>query len=228
MKQIKQLVLVLASLVVGPWRGETFVFANDGPAPTVTTRSAQHWKRKTAMAIGRPDLAEAPDEDLEAAHDAHLQLINDMDDEDAPPGPAEVIDNKKLRADAAVQALANERRERAQELIAGALVSGRIKPADKAQWETDFLSDFTGTKARLANAKSAVLKVQPRTANLGQRETGADDVLAHEKGRSLKVQALVNEKMAGHSGLTYHAAFTLVQSENPALFEAMQKPGAKK
>jgi hypothetical protein len=41
-----------------------------------TERPPQHWKRKAALAIGRPELANASDEELEAAHDAHKRHVS--------------------------------------------------------------------------------------------------------------------------------------------------------
>ena len=70
---MKILFLKLAAWLIP--RGEKMQLANEA-APN--NRSAEHWKRKAAMAIGRPELADGSDDDLEAAHDAHMQAAYEM------------------------------------------------------------------------------------------------------------------------------------------------------
>jgi hypothetical protein len=88
---------------------------------TETKRSAQAWKRKTAMAIGRPDLAEAPDEQLEAEHDAHMEKVLEIanafptDPQSSlirngmPPGPASVANESSNTRTALALSLVNEK-----------------------------------------------------------------------------------------------------------------------
>jgi hypothetical protein len=265
MNKIKIMVLGLTSLFVGSRRGATLSpLWNEAAA---TTRSADHWKRKTAMAIGKPELATAPDEELEKAHDEHMTAMsNEMDTTDA--AAAEMSNERKtemgsllgnavtegrLKAedragwekkfatdfdgsktalaalkkpepeDPAAVAIANERKERMGDLLANAIETGRIKPADRKTWEGDFEKDFAGTKTKLANTKAgSAIKTTSTTRGLGDRSAA----IADEKSRADQVQTLVNEKQA--KGMTYDAAFDAVRREKPALFEAMQQPEAKK
>jgi hypothetical protein len=251
--------------------------ANDKAAAKDTAMSAKFWKGKTAQAIGKPELADAADEDVLAAHDKHMALCNEMDDADAPDVmttdnekkneaavalanerkelATELLDvavtegrikaedkptweteftadftatkaklaNVKTPSEDPAVILANERKERTAELIGAAIVAGRIKPADKPTWETEFTADFTATKAKLANVKAPVIKTEAKTKGIGERSGAA---LQNEQGRRDKVQQLVNEKEK--AGLSYDAAFAAVQREHPEIFEAMEKPEAKK
>lgn len=48
-------------------------------APSETNLSAKFWKGKAAQAIGKPDMANSPDEDLIKAHHNHMEMCNDME-----------------------------------------------------------------------------------------------------------------------------------------------------
>jgi hypothetical protein len=95
-------------------------FANER---ATTTKSADYWKRKTAMAIGKPELADGDDDELEKAHDAHIVAMQESSDPDfpqvngsmvrkgMPPGAAAVspasVSNESSRR-SAVQLLVND------------------------------------------------------------------------------------------------------------------------
>lgn len=230
MNKIKLLVLGLASLFVG-FRGVTsYGLANEASA---TTRSAQHWKRKTAIAIGKPDMAEGDDEALEAAHDAHMQMANEF--ASMPEGPGEVTgaENEQQTAEQLEQAekdrktaLANEevaaaRKETSDLLIANALKEGRILPAEKTGWEGKFANEFEATKTALANEKVKI-KTKPRTLDLGNENSVAEST---EQERRQAIEALVNEEMPKHNG-DYQKAWDSVRAnpKNKPLFNAMKKP----
>jgi hypothetical protein len=235
MKKMKVLVLALASLV-GPYRGKTFGLANEAAA---TTRGAQHWKRKTALAIGRPDLAEGADDDLDAAHDKHMQLMNE--EEEMPPGPetvsgaentvhkteAEIAADEKAGKDLALanEQLAARINENIELQLANAITSGKITPAEKPVWLGKFANDYDGTKDELSKAPVKV-KTTPKTAGLGAPSVEA---VANEQERQEAVLGLVNEVMERDS-LTYTPAFNKVKadSKNKHLFDAMKKPEATK
>lgn len=129
MKTLKKMTVRALACLAGWPRGKTYGFANEAAA---TSLSADTWKRKTAMAIGKPELANASDDDLMKAHDAHMvALQNEMDDDDSSDLP-------------------NEQKTEMGTLLANALSEGRILAADKAGWETKFANDFDGTKTELA------------------------------------------------------------------------------
>ncbi|MCE0484510.1 MAG: hypothetical protein LV479_09760 [Methylacidiphilales bacterium] len=235
MNKIKLMVLGLASLLVGLYRGETPLIANEA-----TSRSADHWKRKTAMAIGKPALAEASDEDLEKAHDAHMTAMNAAlanDETDAPPGPAEAMaENEKKELEAklanaasetekAKKLLADERKSRADLLIANALSEGRILPASKNEWTGKFANDFSAGETALA-AETKKLKTDSKTGNLGHQSTAA---MANAAERRERVEQLVQEALP-MCGNDRDRAFLKVQKDpkNAALFQAMKDPLAKK
>jgi len=237
-QKIKLLVSMLAALFVGHVWGETrYGLANEG---ATTTRSAQHWKRKTAMAIGKPALADGDDETLEAAHDRHMQsMANEL--AAMPPGPGEVTsaENEKTPEQKAaelaeasrkekerVDALANEqvvavRKENVELQLTNAISAGRILPADKAAWEEKFGKDYEGSKTALANEKPK-LKTTPRTVGLGNINA---ETVEKEQDRQSKVLELVNEAMPKFNG-DYDKAFQSVKHDpkNKALFESMKKP----
>jgi hypothetical protein len=222
MNKLKVAVLALASLA-GLSRGR--IVDNLANEAAATSRSAQHWKRKTALAIGRPDLANADDESLEAAHDAHMQAANEL--EDAPPGPVEIsADNEEKGKE---DGLANEelvktRKKLAETLVGGAIAAGRILPAKKDHWLEQFANDFDAAETALANEKAGVIKTRPVTGNLGDQ---SQQHIANETARREKVDELVNEEM-GKNGGDYDKAFAKVQRHHKELFGAMKDPAAKK
>jgi hypothetical protein len=182
---------------------KNLILANE-KAPFVTTRSAQQWKRKTAAAIGKPDLATASDEDLEDAYDKHIQLVADMslvDDpfsSDAtgnlikggmPPGPAAVVGNEAGRR-ATINLLVNE-----------AMARGM-------NYEDAFCA--------LQNSRPELFKVAP--GQLSNERTRDPKATKAENDRLNQVQVLVNEKMK--QGIEYDNAFRSVQRDNPHLFHA--------
>jgi hypothetical protein len=135
------LVLGLAALLAWSLRGRIFHLANEAAAaPPATTRGAQHWKRKTAMAIGRPELATGGDDELDAAHDEHMRLMNE--DGAMPAGPASVANEAETA-----------RAEVATMLIANALSEGRIRETDQDGWQEKFKKDHGAAKTELAAAK---------------------------------------------------------------------------
>ena len=95
---------------------------------TETKRTANHWKNKTSLAIGRPELANASDEDLEEACDDHslavLRLLKEGDDGKTvagldpvtakamrvTPPPASTMPNTAQSVGERIQALVNAER----------------------------------------------------------------------------------------------------------------------
>jgi hypothetical protein len=78
----------------------------------MTGKLADFWKKKTAQAIGRPELADAADEKLEKAHADHMDevarlnasddgsMIKAVDGAKMPPGPASAATNEQERRSA--------------------------------------------------------------------------------------------------------------------------------
>jgi hypothetical protein len=222
------MVLAAASLLVGPLRGETCALANEKAAG----KPADYWKRKTAMAIGKPELADASDDDLEKAHDAHMaamSMANDEEDATTTPAPALANERRAQQKDETGQEplrLANEKIAAAQKksadlLIANAMTEGRILAATKADWEGRFANDFEEAEEALKGEKKK-LNTSARSVGLANDNSGAHVTETERRG---KVQSLVNEEMTKNGG-DYDLAFTTVQRLHKSLFEP--KPAAKK
>jgi len=167
-----------------------------------TERSPEFWKRKAAMAIGRPELATASDEELDAAHDAHMnsayRMAAAMDDapgslvrDNMPPGPASVANENPL-------AFTNEKQR-------SVLLEGLMNEAAHRQGIT---RDEARRQLRTLRPELFPKKV----------ETGpTPEQICAQKERQSQALALVNEKMEG-SSLDYETAFRQVKRENPHLF----------
>jgi hypothetical protein len=234
MKSLKLLVLaLLTSLVEFTQPGFTAYMANE---KTDTGKPAQFWKRKTAMAIGKPDLADASDDDLEKAHDEHMcALANEMEEE-----PALLANERKTTAAATQNTsktgdeiaeetrLANEKVTALQKksgdlLLANALSEGRILPATKKEWEGKFANNFEEAEAALTK-EAKKLNTTSRTNGIA----GASGmVLANEAERRNQVQTYVGEEMDKNGG-DYDRAFSTVQHKHKDLFAAMKAPASKK
>ena len=123
--------------------------------------------------------------------------------------------------DAARTEFANERDARIDLVLGNAIGEGRIPEADRDQWRRRLQADFANEAAALARLEPAqALPSKSRTAGLGVRDK-AD--FANEAARRDKLNNLVAAKRS--AGLSYDAAFAAVEKENPALFEAMARPG---
>lgn len=115
--------------------------------------------------------------------------------------------------------LESERDGRITILVENAVLTGKIREPEAAQWKADLKTDFAGKSVALANAKPAV-KTESKTGDMGKRRDSV--AIANEQERRGKVLGLVNAKMK--DGLDYDTAWAQVQREQPALFEAMTKP----
>jgi hypothetical protein len=180
-------------------------------AASETNRTPQHWKRKAAMAIGRPEMAESPDEDLEEAHDDHMEAVYATPDETAdmaneavpygvgnplpmPPGPASVVG-------AATGSDLENLQQRA------AWINGQIRQIMHSQglsYEQAFeqVSKLYPQYFKMPGAPAAVTRQQ----------------IANERARCENVKALVNAKM--EQGCDYETAFASVRREMPHLFSS--------
>lgn len=108
--------------------------------------------------------------------------------------------------------LQGARKKAASVLIAAAMTAGKVLPAEKAQWETDFANatDFDAVEKKLESAKVKANTQSHRTDNLGTRNaTGAD--------RRQVIQDFVNERMDKH-GEDYTTAYKSAMRVKPELF----------
>jgi hypothetical protein len=204
--------------VLGFPRGRRMPLANDA---ATTAKPGQFWKRKCAMAIGKPELEDASDDDLESAHDAHMSevaalcggqsdsseqpaLANDAtivtygDDNDRamPPGPASIVGEKQRNA----------------------FLSGEVRKAQTQQG--------IGYDAAWVYVRALYPQYFPTTQST-KRMTPQQ--IANEEKRRSAVSNLVNEKMAALK-CDYDTAFTRVQADpaNAELFGKMTQSIPKK
>lgn len=176
------------------------------PVKTITNEEEQpdHNKPMREFLITKYKLAAtATDADIQAA------IAN------AETAAATQLANEKTARETATTELANERKERAALLIAAGLREGKILPAEKGQWETDFANEFAGTASKLA-AAPAKMKTQPGAA-LGERKQGMAG-----GGKRDAIEELVNERQAKFPDEGYHQSFLAVKRENPALFDKQE------
>jgi len=190
---MKILFLKLAAWLIP--RGEKMQLANEA-APN--NRSAEHWKRKAAMAIGRPELADGSDDDLEAAHDAHMQAAYEManapdvelpnsatygegNNQPMPPGPAS----------------ATEKFQKLQQLIASLV---------QEAMETQKIS----YEAAYQHVRIVYPQYFPETYRPGSAQQ-----ISNDSSRREEFYALVNARIG--DGMDRTEAFVSVQRENPDL-----------
>ena len=130
-------------------------------------------------------------------------------------------ENTKLASDlkAAQTALANERKARIDDMIAGAIRGGKITEAEKATWEKRLLANFDEEGKALVNAKQVV-----KTAATANRTDKGDDADADDSGP--KIKGLVNAEMAKLTHVPmanrYNQAFANVKKSNPDLFKVAE------
>ena len=148
-------------------------------------------------------------------------LTNEQAAKSAAEGKLVPLENevKQLKADLASTrtALANERKIRRDDLIAGAIRSGKIAEADKAVWEKRLTANFDEESKALGNAQN-VIKTKALTKDLKEGSLANDDMDAD-------IGDLVNTQMAKmmhipqQAGNRYNKAFAAVKSAHPKLFD---------
>jgi hypothetical protein len=173
-----------------------------------TQLSPEHWKRKLAMAIGRPELASAPDEELEAAHDEHelevRQELVEGGDYIMPPGPASVVNSAPSVSAPPTLANAKQRSEYLQGLVR--------EVRQKQGISHDAAYNHVRTLHPELFSNSA-----PVGGTLSKKQ------LASLEQRREEIAVLVNQKMETN-GVDYDEAFFRVQRDNPQLFPNTEKP----
>lgn len=129
------------------------------------------------------------------------------------------------KAIASALAFANERKSRAVGLLTLGVESGRISKAEKDSWEKEFANsaDFDTVAAKLLKTPA---KWKTATAvQVGERGNGG-------KSATETVLELVNERMeknaAARKPSDYDTCFAQIKSENPGLFDVMQRSDASK
>lgn len=111
-----------------------------------------------------------------------------------------------------------ERAERITLVLSNAITAGRITGAQLPEWKTKLENSFDTESATLAKL-TPVIKTKPITERLGNRKVEGQT----EEQPGQKATRLANERM-NEKRCTFDEAWKAVRIENPALFEAMQKP----
>jgi hypothetical protein len=129
----------------------------------------------------------------------------------------------KTRADAAELTLANDRKDKASTLLAERIKSGAITEAEKPLWEKRLEHDLVNESVALL-ALPAKIKTTENKDVSGARDRAVSSV----KDAESKIHTLVNTRQAelvatGKTApdIAYRIAWGQIQSENPALFEAL-------
>jgi hypothetical protein len=117
--------------------------------------------------------------------------------------------NEKTARQTAETNFANERKARAAILIAAGISAGKILPAEKAQWETDFANEFETARTKLESA-NAKIKTKAKSDGLGQRNSNGAE-------RQTQIQDFVNERTTKF-GEDYTTAFAKCMKAKPELF----------
>jgi hypothetical protein len=177
-----------------------------------TNRSASHWKRKAAMAIGRPDLATEPDDVLEKAHDAHMnammQIMDEVEDKDMPPGPASVANSFSLANEAASKSpMPTQFRDKRQ------------KEAYREGLIAETMQRQNVTRDR---AIRYIETMYPSLARDEKPPVRSARQIEAANERTSEILHLVNEKQKDYSEFrseeAYEKAFAFVRSTRPDLF----------
>lgn len=123
-----------------------------------------------------------------------------------------------LKAVAAETSFANERKARIEGLVRLGVQVGKITPAEKAKWETEFANEFETTATKL---EKAPVKMRT-TSSINVSPEGR----AQAQTRREKIAEFVNEEMkkAHYHNLPneskYSRAFAAIQTTHPELFTA--------
>jgi len=164
---------------------------------------------------------DAPDEAISASV---LALANKLKTktERIPALEAEVA-AVKTRADAAELTLANDRKEKASTLLAERIKSGAITEAEKPLWDKRLERDLVNESVALLALPSKIKTIENKDVS-GARDRAVKTVNEAE----VKILALVNTRQAelmatGKTApeVAYRVAYNQIQSENPALFDAL-------
>ena len=122
------------------------------------------------------------------------------------------------------QKLANSRKVAAEFAVGQLIKSGHIKTSDKDAKITELSAaeDFAAAATAIANSKP-VVKVAPRTINLGERRVS----LKEESSRSARFQELIAAREQQYPNEDYAARFEAVgkSDEGQQLLTQMKKPG---
>lgn len=129
----------------------------------------------------------------------------------------------KTRADAAELTLANDRKEKASALIIERIKSGAITEAEKPLWEKRLEHDLVNESVALLALPGKIKTFENKDVS-GARDRAVKSVNEAEG----KILALVNTRQAeliatGKTApdVAYRIAYNQIQSENPALFDAL-------
>jgi hypothetical protein len=161
------------------------------------------------MAIGKPELADAPDDELLLAHDKHLALCQQMlASEDHPEStiPRGMPASAKVPNEAPKPSIPK-------------LATNLTQEQRSAQFQALVNEAVHRQGIPIADAVNQVMVLHPelhRRAELPAKPTQKQK--NEEENRRNAVMALINEK-AEH-GMEYDAAFASVQRERPDLFNA--------
>ena len=106
-------------------------------------------------------------------------------------------------------------------LLDVAVNEGRLPQAERAQFETEFASDFDATATKLAEKQKAM-----NTKELDLH--GAKRSIATSEERRNIINVAVNELQG--KGMSYEDAYATVKGDAKykAVFDAMQQPGGAK
>lgn len=111
----------------------------------------------------------------------------------------------KAKLTTAETSFANERKARADVLLSIAEKDGRLKPADRAQWEGDFANEFDSTATKLAALKPSI-KTERTVQKLGTPE-----LVTSTQARRERTRQMVNERMKS-TGEDYDTALAYVHA----------------
>jgi len=191
---------------------------------TVTTRSSNHWKRKTALAIGRPELANSSDELLEAACDEHALAVQRLMAEGDDEGKTDAVPPRKMDPDT-----------RAKTYMPPGPASV-VNSAPSLLNEEQKRATFAGLVNEVVNRQGidrgeAVRQVQILHPELYPRAEApkgrSKEQVRQEEDRRREILHLVNEMMQAGGG-DYDLCYRVVRTDRPDLFAGMDDPARGK
>jgi hypothetical protein len=190
--------------------------------------SPQWWKRKSAIAIGRPELATASDDELDAAHDAHVANIMDVlasGDEESdlrkkaeaglPPAMRSPATSATTSMPPGPASVSNEATPLMNEEQRGAIFRATVQEIQKRGLE-------------IGEAVSEAMKLRPDLYTSPRATTVPNwKQRREEESRRSKIVELLNEKIRAGAG-DYDLCYNCIRLEHPELFSGMAEPKARK
>jgi len=117
---------------------------------------------------------------------------------------------------------ANERKARITLMLDAGIGEGRITPAQRAGWQTEFETNFDATVTKLAN-QAPQMNTRGTTTGMGNRKSESDQGAA---GAQQQLLSLANEKLDKNPNMGWDNAWKAACAEKPELLHTISQKAA--